>query len=388
MKKIIFCATLIASTFGLAFSQKSLAAQDPFVQFLKGDISEKTAAVQRAGENSSLAMTALEFVVENSEILKDDRDLAGLAVAATLSLPEAEYESSQKDTVDLLKSVFFAFDDENVRVSVFDKMAAFYFKKNFGPIVEFINEFLSNATSSGTAAGESERKAVETLGRIGNGSSFTPLYSILRLRIWQEVQPLAENSLVKIADKSLNEILEEIESSDFDSLKNLFRIYQKNEISPTLRSEFAENMLSRAMIIMETSQNSCNLAGFQLECAKVLAENKWTRAAELGEKYFGVAKSAFERGFLNEGQFASAIGCVESISSRKAVKIFTDYMTQMNKAQEEKDFPSKTVVLAIIDALGSLGDKSAFDCLLYVTYLDYPEEVTSAARNALTRLKW
>ncbi|MBD5433563.1 MAG: hypothetical protein HDR35_04630 [Treponema sp.] len=388
MKKLLFCATILASAFGLAFPQKSHSSQEPLVQFLKGDISEKTAAVKRAGENSSLAMTALEFVVENSEILKDDRDLAGLAVAATLSLPEAEYERAQKETIDILKGVFFAFDDDNVRVSVFDKMAAFYVKKNFEPCVEFINEFLSNATSSGNAAGESERKAVETLGRIGNGSSFTPLYSVLRLGIWPEVRPLAENSLAKIADKSLNEIIAEIEGADLDSLKTLFKIYQKNEISPSLRSELAENTLERSMIIMGNSQNSRDLASFQLECAKVLADNQWTRAAELGEKYFGAAKTSFERGFLDESQFANAIKCVERISSRKSVKIFTDYMTQMNKAQEEKEFPSKTVALAIIDALGSLGDKSAFDCLLYVTYLDYPEEVTSAARNALTRLKW
>ena len=388
MKKLLFCATILASAFGLAFPQKSHSSQEPLVQFLKGDISEKTAAVKRAGENSSLAMTALEFVVENSEILKDDRDLAGLAVAATLSLPEAEYERAQKETIDILKGVFFAFDDDNVRVSVFDKMAAFYVKIIFEPCVEFINELLSNATSSGNAAGENERKAVETLGRIGNGSSFTPLYSVLRLGIWPEVRPLAENSLAKIADKSLNEIIAEIEGADLDSLKTLFKIYQKNEISPSLRSELAENTLERSMIIMGNSQNSRDLASFQLECAKVLADNQWTRAAELGEKYFGAAKTSFERGFLDESQFASAIKCVERISSRKTVKIFTDYMTQMNRAQEEKEFPSKTVALAIIDALGSLGDKSAFDCLLYVTYLDYPEEVTSAARNALTRLKW
>ncbi len=91
---------------------------------------------------------------------------------------------------------------------------------------------------------------------------------------------------------------------------------------------------------------------------------------------------------MDENQFAAAIECVEAVSSRGAVKIFADYLAQMNKAQEEKDFPSKTVALAIINALGALGDKSAFDCLLYVTYLNYPEEITSAARNALTRLKW
>ena len=61
----------------------------------------------------------------------------------------------------------------------------------------------------------------------------------------------------------------------------------------------------------------------------------------------------------------------------------------MNKAQEAGNSPDKAVVLAVINALANLGDKSSFDCLLYVTYVkDYPEEVAVAARNALTRLKW
>ena len=45
-------------------------------------------------------------------------------------------------------------------------------------------------------------------------------------------------------------------------------------------------------------------------------------------------------------------------------------------------------MLSLINSLGEMGDKAAFDSLLYATYLDYPEEVIAAAKNALAKLKW
>ena len=45
-------------------------------------------------------------------------------------------------------------------------------------------------------------------------------------------------------------------------------------------------------------------------------------------------------------------------------------------------------MLALIQALGDLGDKTAFDYLLYVGYLEYPESVKKASRDALARLQW
>jgi hypothetical protein len=64
------------------------------------------------------------------------------------------------------------------------------------------------------------------------------------------------------------------------------------------------------------------------------------------------------------------------------------YLDSLNKEMEKGTVPSKQVVLAVITALGGLGDKTAFDYLLYVTYLEYPEEVIAAARDALAKLKW
>ena len=234
------------------------------------------------------------------------------------------------------------------------------------------------------------KKAVAALGVVGNGSSFGDLYSILRQNIWVDLHPAAIDALTKIADKSLNEIFDVADKADFVELKQLTKIFVKNDkISAALRCEIAEKLLNRSMILAGNSSNSQDLAAFQLEAVSVLAQNKWTRAGGLAKDYFSVAKNAYNAKFLSAEQFTSAISCVELLASRQAVAPLSEYLDQMNKAQEAGNAPDKAVVLAVINALANLGDKSSFDCLLYVTYVrDYPEEVAVAARNALTRLKW
>lgn len=389
MTRIDLCALFFLLLFQIAFTQGYLNPQAPAVQFAKGNIAEKTAAVKCAGENSSLAKTALDFVIDNAEILKNDRDFAGLAVAAVLSFPVDEYKNSPTEVVERFSKVILALDDANVKISVFEKLAAFYNEQEHGGSVKLVNEYLANAAASNIALDDTVKKAVEVLGIIGYGSSFSVLYSILRMVKWQEIHPNIEDALVSIADKSLNEIVDTVSKSELVELKLLFKIYAKNDkISSTLQCEIAEKILNRSMIIARNFSLSNDLADFQLENAKILAENRWTRSAELGQDYFNLARKAYENKFLSEERFAVAIDCVEKISSHEAVKYLSEYMQKMNKAQESGGFPSKAVVLATINALGSLGDKSAFDCLLYVTYLNYSEDVTAAARNALTRLKW
>ena len=52
-----------------------------------------------------------------------------------------------------------------------------------------------------------------------------------------------------------------------------------------------------------------------------------------------------------------------------------------------KVFDEQTV-MAVIRNLGILGDKVAFDYLLYIGYLKYPDSIKKAAKDALQNLKW
>ena len=109
---------------------------------------------------------------------------------------------------------------------------------------------------------------------------------------------------------------------------------------------------------------------------------------EKDEKYFNVAKTEYQEGKMQEAQFINVIECITKLSSTDTSKTLSGYLAEMNKQAENNNFPAQNVVLTVIKSLGALGDKSAFDNLLYVTYLNYPEEVKGAARDSLAKLKW
>jgi len=46
------------------------------------------------------------------------------------------------------------------------------------------------------------------------------------------------------------------------------------------------------------------------------------------------------------------------------------------------------VTLAIVQALGHIGDNAVFDHLLHISNLSYPEYIQAAAREAIDNLKW
>ena len=78
--------------FFIVIKSFSAFAQDKdagVVSFVKGNISEKISAVKNSASSDSclLSSLALDFVIENSAFLGNDRDLCALAVATVLSLP-------------------------------------------------------------------------------------------------------------------------------------------------------------------------------------------------------------------------------------------------------------------------------------------------------------
>jgi HEAT repeat protein len=60
----------------------------------------------------------------------------------------------------------------------------------------------------------------------------------------------------------------------------------------------------------------------------------------------------------------------------------------INAQTEKTGLYDEDITLAAVQALGAIGDKAAFDYLLYISYLPYPEHIQAAAKEALNRLKW
>jgi hypothetical protein len=76
------------------------------------------------------------------------------------------------------------------------------------------------------------------------------------------------------------------------------------------------------------------------------------------------------------------------MDSAEAAQTLALQLGLFNSQMERTGEFDADILISVINALGELGDKIAFDYLLYIGYLSYPEAVQSAARDALNRLKW
>lgn len=389
MKKalsIIFISSLISIAFGQSAQQK----------FIKGNIADKTAAVREGTEKDNLWLStqAIKFVTENYTYLEDDRELEGLAVAAILSLP-ADYGNgltdSEKDNISKeLITLYKQFNKSStVRIAILSKYLSL---RNYIPtesLTETLNQDLqtNNVIFSDSSL---TKTIINTLGYVGNNTSFLILYNYYSDNRFPELKNELQNTLVNLIPTSMNEILKIIHSKNITQLTKIYELINKNsKISQNFLSEIAENLLNETILIMSNStERKAELVNVQLGSLRILNDNKCTRASASVLSYFNLAKVEYNDGTISEDQFIEVIYAIGNLAPIDSVNSLISYLEELNKKVEKEQSVSSNVATAVIKTLGAIGDKSAFDSLLAVTYLNYPESVLTAAREALSGLKW
>ncbi|MBQ9494266.1 MAG: hypothetical protein IJR50_01335 [Treponema sp.] len=386
MTKMIQAGACLAIAFVLcttAFSQSSDARK----KFIRGSIADKTAAVRESSE-PSLARDALNFALAYKTELGNDRDLDALAVAGVLALSADGLDyASKKEMIEMLSQLFALFPSDTVRVAVLNKVVML---KNVVPVEQFAEQL-----ESFLAAEQSEsimvKAAIQTLGEIGAGNSFVAIYNGNRQQKWQHYKAEVDNALASLADKSLPHILAIIQEGNVkDGIRPLFDLFAKSEkISASFKSEIAENVLSQTIYIANNSSAvTRETVSLQIDALAVIVSNRWTRAAQSVLAFFELAEREYRAGVMTGDEFVKVVNGVASVAPVDASSRLSSYLAELNKQTESGSKAPEKVVLAVIDALGNIGDKSSFDTLLYVTYVKYPDTVVAAARDALARLKW
>lgn len=364
-------------------------------KFIKGNLSEKTAIVKQAPVNEvvELATDAIDFAINNKEILGDDKELAVLAVVGITMLPQSYFESiddvKKAEMNNKFLTLFNNFKDDAVRIAVLNKLS----NVNI-PAEEFtitLNEIMLGDDII-SANKNFVKTVINTLGIIGNSNSFDILYNLLNNNTWSYYVNDIENALGPIAQKSSKNVIDLIKKGSIADCRRIFDLIQKNEKnSQFFKAEVAENVLAQTIYIVgTTSFDDKELVSLQLDSIRVLTKYKWTRAARTMVAFFDIAVSEYEAKQMSHTEFIEVIKGVSVIVPIDAVSICSNCLVGMNKKKESGKFSEsdEKVVLALISALGAIGDKAAFDSLLAVTYYNYSDNVITAARNALARLKW
>ncbi len=393
MKKIAFLLIIFSHILFLCAQNSD---NEKLIKFIKGNISEKTSAVREASgaESILLALKAIDFSLENKDLLGNDRELEGLAVAAILSISPDYIKNANDSQKSIIVSQFINlfnkyFESNTVAIATLTKYSSLYEYMQDRQFVETLNFFLKSQEIKKTD--ESVIKSVlNTLQLIGNSDTFLILYSILNDKDYSNIKNEIENTLVSLAFISQNEIIGLLETADVKDLSQIFKIIKKNsKISKNYICDVSEKVISKSILLLGSSSFvSQEDILVQLEALNNLSDNKWTRASLVAVSYFQFAKKIYNQNLMTETQFESVINCLSNVSPVDAVIPLTAYLEELNRQKENETDVSSAIVLSVIKTLGAIGDKSAFDSLLAVTYLDYDESILSAARKALSGLRW
>lgn len=390
-KKIILFFLLTASYFGLFAAQSSGKAK-----FIKGNISDKTSAVKEASESESIWLTneAINFALENIDIIGTDRELDSLAVAAIYSVSTdyvkyATEEQKSEITQNFIDLFSKYSNSSSVQIAVLTKTISL---KSYLPtekITDFLNGYITSVNVNNTDAGVF-KSSLATLEHIGNNETFLILYSFFYNSKYNKYKSEIEKAIVKLLPSAMNEILSLIQQADMVQLNSIFNLITNNSnISKNNLCEISENMLSKSILIIDNSSKvTAEYLTIPSAAIKILAENKWTRASSIALSYFQTCKKLYLSGIMNETDYCYVINSLSSIAPMDAVSPLIAYLEELNGFTENGTEVSENTVLSVISTLGAIGDKAAFDSLLAVTYLNYPESVLHASQEALSELRW
>lgn len=393
MRKLI-SAVLIFCTCVFSFSQEGSKLIEKYV---KGNISDKTAAVREASGNDAvwLSTNAISFVLQSKQILKNDRDLDGLAVAAVLSFPADYIKTTSLQNRELILDNFMGLfksfgGSTTVQTAVLNKTLAC--KQSFS-LYEFssmINTYLVANDVSKLDPGL-VKSMILFLEETGNSESFNVIYSLRSNNMVPALNNELDEALLILLGNSLNEAVTIIKNTEFSQAVDLCSLFfaKKDKISKNSLCNIAENLISKSILYMENTQSLSKENEKVLdEAVGILNEFKWTRSADLLVSYFKNVNVLYDNGMYSEENYIRLIRSLNTVSSVKAVAPLIETLSLMNSRAETPGSVPGEVVLAVVQTLGAIGDKSAFDVLLATTYYNYPEKVLSAAQLALAELKW
>lgn len=390
MKKILSILFFISFVFQI-FPQN----KDSKIKFIKGNIVDKTKAIKEStGEDSYwLAEKAIQFALDNKEILGNDRELDALVVSAILTItPEYVASADKLSQAEILfnfTKLFNVFSSSNtVQIAVLSKILLL---KDSIQTTDFTEELNNYLQSDGIATADKSvlKSVISTLESIGNNKSFNILFSLYINPEFESVQNDLENTLIKLAPNYIDEILYIINEKDIAKNKPLFeKIVKNSKISKNNLCEIAENLLNSSILYVENSTEKDDFTKLQIEVLQVLSSNNWTRASSSAISFFIFAKDKFTNGLISEEDMIKIVSSLINVAPIESISPLVSYLVELNSLTEMGKSVSIPVVEAVIKTLGAIGNKSAFDSLLGVTYLNYPESVLSAAREALAGLKW
>lgn len=370
-------------------------SDDPVVlsyqrNFVRASISTKLELLAGAPEIPSADMTplyldALYFVLSSHGLLGEDRQLAEIACSAIRSAAEC----GNPAVLPPIQAVFPLFSDVQVQTAAIGAVASLSGPEDEGFV--FLRDWFASAldaSAKGTYIPPQVLNAALTaFAGLGNADVFPLVFRAATSNLDSSVVAEAEKTIISFQEGFTDNILAIVSEEDPQKTAAAFAFARKNErLADADLGKIAEKVF-RSMLELNTQGNTEAVPVLD-EAMLVLTGLKWYQASPLVLQYFYRMQSDYKNGKIGAEKLIPVIDCLGAMGTNEAAQALSIFLGLLNSETEQKKTCNEQLMLSIIHALGDLGDKAAFDYLLYVGYLDYPESVKQASRDALARLKW
>ena len=393
MFKKLFCIGFAVLMLSGLVSQSS----DPVIlsyqrNFIRASISTKIELLNDASRIDTIVMTplyidALSFVSTNYPVLGNDSQLMDIAVIA------ANKAASYLDIsiIPSLRKIFTLIPEARISIACLNSFSVL--AKGQKDDIAFLNAWFAGAIARASDGKPVDVRTLATgaaaLGKIGDSSSFSLLFRAATSSLDNSIVAASAEALNSISDSYPENILAIIAEKRIKEAYAAFSFaMKKTGLSDTEKGRIAEAAFTVGIETAGPELNAALQSTLIRESLDQLALLKWSQASPLVVKYFYQMQGDYKNNKVSVDALIPVVKGMGAMATTDSAQALSIFLGLLNSETEQKKNYNEQLMLSVINALGDLGDKSAFDYLLYVGYLDYPESVKKASRDALARLQW
>jgi hypothetical protein len=394
MKRLIACMSFL-----VVLSIACVSAEDDTERlrafqrnFLRASLTTKIQVLQDASDEPGsdmgpLYLQALDFAIENAALLRDDPVARELSILAVRLVGISGYRNALLPLWDL----FTLDSNSSVRVEILSAITDLV--PADAAVVQKLNEWIREQVSAFRNGDSVDltvlSEAALTLGALGDENSFPVLFSMSTSGFPDAVAAKARVALYQI-EGDFNDLIVKVirENPATEKLEALRIAIANDNLTVDEKARIAEIALSQALSLVPRSAAEREYQRqLRYESVRVIAENGRFSATDDIIAHFDMLLEEFPVGTARLSHVLESIDALGSMGNHEAAVRLSLYLDVLNSDVEGGKTVEEQIVLTVMKNLGKLGDKVAFDYLLYVGYLEYSERVKTAARDAISRLQ-
>ncbi len=361
----------------------AIASLDVKIQILQDAASGKTAAAM-----GPLFQQAVDFVTDNASLIPTDARFNQLAAIGAEQIGTVAYTAGRDSLWKL-----FSVTTETQTLSKAATALGIVGAGDAGTVAD-LNQY-ADSQNSIFASGKSPDLVVLTtvfqaLGKLGDPSSFPVLFAAMNLGYSDSVTGIARSALLSIKGDFAAMLQGVVKDRPVAEKKVALQMaLDSDKLSDDQKAGIAELALDIGLhSSVSDAASKAALRDLRFAAAASLGARKWSHATSLLIEHLDMTIGEFDKGLVDRNHLLDTLSNLGAMSSHDAAVRLTQYLVLLNSYSEQGKTYDELVVSAVIQNLAALGDKVAFDDLMYTQYLNYPSAVKKAARAALDKLKW